>query len=124
MSIETGRPTPLGPKYPPNMATKCPAMSTGMRVEIPPHGKPILKISSGVKTSFSLPSTVTEINKVDDAAGRMAKLTKQELKVFHMVKRNKTNDQIVETMFMNKRTVEGHVSRLRSLLQIPPLAYL
>jgi len=44
--------------------------------------------------------------------GKCAQLTKQELKIIHMVKLGKSNPQIAEAMHISKRTVETHIRNI------------
>ncbi|MCL2192822.1 MAG: hybrid sensor histidine kinase/response regulator transcription factor [Treponema sp.] len=44
--------------------------------------------------------------------GKYGQLTKQELNIIHLVKLNKSNQYIADTMHISKRTVETHISNI------------
>lgn len=50
--------------------------------------------------------------KLAENSGLYAKFTKQELVVIDLVKRNKTNKQIADALFISIRTVENYISRI------------
>ncbi|MCL2600026.1 MAG: response regulator transcription factor, partial [Treponema sp.] len=48
----------------------------------------------------------------NEGAGRYADLTMRELEILDLVKRNKTYQQIADTLFISRRTVETHVASI------------
>jgi len=50
--------------------------------------------------------------KLIEASGIYTQFTKRELEVLHLIKQNKTNQQIAKAMSISIRTVENHISNI------------
>jgi NarL family two-component system response regulator LiaR len=67
-------------------------------------------IETVLKGELYLPAGHAE--KVGAFSGTYAQLTKREIDVLNLVKFNKTNQEIAETLGVNLRTVENHISNI------------
>ncbi|MDR1803368.1 MAG: response regulator transcription factor [Treponema sp.] len=50
--------------------------------------------------------------KLNEASGVYTQFTKRELEVLHLIKQNKTNQEIAKAMAISIRTVENHISNI------------
>jgi len=67
-------------------------------------------IETVLKGELYLPKGHAE--KISEFSGIYSQLTKREIEILNLVKFNKTNQEIAETLGVSLRTVENHISNI------------